>query len=132
MTVYPDRLKDHFRNPRNVGEIPDADGVGQAGDPDCGDMLKVWIKVRDEHIVDIKFKCFGCPAAIASASVMTEIAKGKQLDDAAEISDETIARAIGDLPDEKLHCSNLGASGLHKAIMNYVVRSVRDAANRPG
>lgn len=110
-------------SPRNVGEIPDADGVGSVGDPTCGDYLKVWIKVRNFHIVDIKFKCRGCPAAIATASAMTELAKGKHVDEAAEITDEMIAQAVGGLPPQKEHCSNLAATALYEAIMNYVFRS---------
>ena len=121
---YSKTLLDHFLNPRNVGEIPDADGVAGIGDPSCGDFLKVWIKVRDFHIVDIRFKCKGCPAAIATASVMTELAKGRHVDEAAEITDEMIAEAVGGLPPEKAHCSNLGATALYEAIMSYVVGSV--------
>ena len=120
---YSECLIEHFMHPRNIGEIPDADGIGQVGDPACGDMLKVWIKVEHEYLVDVKFKCRGCPAAIATASVMTEMAKGLYLDDAAEITDEVIAEAIGGLPDRKQHCSNLAAGALYRAIMNYVFSS---------
>lgn len=119
---YTDTLRDHFLHPRNVGEIPDADGVGEVGDPTCDDFMKVWIKVEDEHIVDIKFKCHGCPAAIATGSIMTEMAMGRHLDDAYMVTDETIADALGGLPEGKRHCSNLGATGLYRAIMNWVVR----------
>lgn len=120
--LYTETLIEHFANPRNVGEIDDADGVGQVGDPGCGDFLKIWIKVENERICDIKFKCKGCPAAIATASVLTEMAKGRSVDEAAEINDEMVAKAIGGLPLEKMHCSNLGAEALHRAIWDYVFR----------
>ncbi len=109
-------------NPRNIGQIPDADGVGTIGSQECGDMLKVWIKVVDEHLVDIKCKIFGCPAAIASCSMMTELAIGMHVDHAWELTDDQVAEALGGLPDNKYHCSNLAASALHKAIMNYVFK----------
>ena len=109
-------------NPRNVGEIKDADGVGQIGDEECGDMVKVWIKVADALLVDIKYKVFGCPAAIAVCSMMTELAMGKHIDDAYEITDAQVAEALGGLPEQKYHCSNLAASALQKAIMNYVLK----------
>jgi nitrogen fixation NifU-like protein len=112
-------------NPRNTEEIPEADGVGTIGSEECGDMIRVWIKVTDEHLTDIKYKVFGCPAAIACCSMMTELAMGKHLDDANELTDERVAEALGGLPAQKHHCSNLAASALHKAIMDYVFRSVR-------
>ena len=119
---YTDMLRDHFLNPRNVGEIADADGVGRVGDPTCGDAMTVWIKVTDHHISDIKFKCQGCPAAIATGSIMTELAMGKHLDDAYLITDEAIVDALGGMPDAKQHCSSLGATALYRAIMSWVVR----------
>jgi len=109
-------------NPRNVGEISDADGVGQIGDEECGDMVKVWIKVSNSHLADVKYKVFGCPAAIAVCSMMTELAIGKHVDDAYEITDAQVAEALGGLPEQKYHCSNLAASALHKAIMNYALK----------
>jgi len=121
---YSGKLLDHFTNPRNVGEIPDADGVAMIGDPSCGDFLKVWIKVEGNTLADVKFKCQGCPAAIASASVMTEMAIGKNLDEAMELTDEQIADALGGLPDAKAHCSNLGASALHDAITDHVLKFI--------
>ena len=117
---YSDTLMDHFLNPRNVGEIPNADGVGRVGNPSCGDILVVAIKVRDEYLVDVKFKCRGCPAAIATSSVMTELATGQHLNDAAEITPEMIADAVDGLPEEKAHCSNLGAVALQNAILDYI------------
>jgi len=110
-------------HPRNVGEIPDADGVGELRNPTCGDFLKIWIQVENEHIADIKFKCKGCPASIATASVLTEMAKGKPIDEAAEITDDMVTSEIGGLPPEKMHCSNLGPEVLYAAIMNYVLRT---------
>jgi len=120
--IYTDKAMDHFRNPRNVGEIADADGVGQIGDEDCGDMVKVWIKVDKAHLIDVKYRVFGCPAAIAVCSMMTELAIGKHINDAYEITNEQVAEALGGLPDQKLHCSNLAASALQEAIMNYVLK----------
>ena len=129
---YNEKILDHFTNPRNVGEIACADGFSSVGDPSCGDSAKVWIKVSNECIAEIKFKVFGCPAAIAVCSVMTELAMGKTIDEAYEITDETISDSLGGLPAEKEHCSNLGAVALHKAIMDYVFRSVRDAGRARG
>ena len=120
--IYSDIAMDHFVNPRNVGEILNPDGVGQIGDTECGDMVKVWIKVDKQHLTDVKYKVFGCPAAIAVCSMMTELAIGKHIDDAYEITDEQVAEALGGLPDQKFHCSNLGASALQKAILNYVLK----------
>lgn len=117
---YAEKVIENFSSPRNVGEIPDADGVGVIGSAECGDVLKVWIKVADKHLIDIKYKVFGCPAAIASCSMMTELAIGKHVDDALSLTDDEVAEALGALPDHKYHCSNLAASALHKAIMNYV------------
>lgn len=120
---YTNRLLDHFMNPRNAGEIRDADGIGTIGSEECGDVLRVWIKVADEHLADIKYKVFGCPAAIACCSMMSELAIGKHLDQAWELTDEQVAEALGGLPAHKHHCSNLAASALHKAIMNYVFKN---------
>ncbi|HHP51640.1 MAG TPA: iron-sulfur cluster assembly scaffold protein [Moorella mulderi] len=120
--MYGERVLDHFLNPRNAGIIPDADGVGQVGDPRCGDYLRIFIKVKDNRIEDIKFQVFGCPAAIATSSMLTEMAKGKTLEEALAITDEDVAGALGGLPDFKLHCSNLGATALHKAVKDYLRR----------
>ncbi|MEJ2648406.1 MAG: iron-sulfur cluster assembly scaffold protein [Sedimentisphaerales bacterium] len=121
---YTAKVLEHFMNPRNIGEIPDADGVGTVGSEECGDMIRVWIKVSDEHLSDIKYKVFGCPTAIACCSMMTEIAIGKHVDDAWNLTDDQVAEALGGLPEYKYHCSNLAASTLHKAIMNYIFNSV--------
>ena len=110
---------DHFRNPRNVGEIEDADGVGEVGNPICGDMMTIYIKVADEHIKDIKFQTFGCGSAIAVSSMLTELAKGKSIAEAKKITNKDVAEALDGLPKNKLHCSNLGADALQMAIKNY-------------
>ncbi len=120
--MYSQIVMDHFKNPRNVGEITDADGVGEVGNPMCGDIMNVFIKVKDNRIADIKFKTFGCGAAIAVSSMITEMAKGKSLDEAMKITNKDVAVALGGLPQNKLHCSNLGADALHSAIKNYLDR----------
>ncbi len=117
--MYSKEVMDHFMNPRNVGEIPDADGVGVEGNPTCGDVMKLFIKVEDDRIVDAKFQTFGCGAAIAVSSMITEMIKGKPLEEAEAISKEQVAKQLGGLPPQKMHCSNLGADALKKAIEDY-------------
>ncbi len=117
--MYSEKVLDHFRNPRNVGEIEDADGVGTVGNPVCGDMMSIYIKVKDNSIEDIKFKTFGCGAAIATTSMTTELAKGKTLDEAMKITREQVAEELDGLPPVKMHCSNLAADALHEAIKDY-------------
>lgn len=117
--MYSEKVMEHFSNPRNVGEIPDADGVGTVGNPVCGDVMKIFITVEDDHLKDIKFKTFGCGAAIATSSMVTEMAKGKSLEEALKISNKTVAEALDGLPPQKLHCSNLAADALHAAIDDY-------------
>jgi len=124
---YTDKVLEHFMNPRNVGEIPDAHGVGTIGSQECGEMIRVWIKVSDEHLVDVKYKVFGCPAAIACCSMMTELVIGRHVDEAWYLTDDQVAEALGGLPAYKYHCSNLAASTLHKAIMNYTFKSLTKA-----
>jgi len=121
--MYNKKILQHFTNPRNFGEIPDADGVGSVGDPNCGDYIKIYIKVEDNRLVDVKCKVFGCAAAIATTSVLTELAMGKNLDEAAEITPLDVAGALGGLPEEKMHCSNLGTAALQEAIWDHVIRS---------
>ena len=121
--MYSEIVMDHFKNPRNVGEITDADGVGEVGNPVCGDMMNVYIKVADDKIADIKFKTFGCGAAIAVSSMLTELAKGKTLDEAMKITNRDIVKVIDGLPPQKLHCSVLAADALHKAIRDYRSRA---------
>jgi len=117
--MYTEKVMEHFSNPRNVGEIPDADGSGTVGNPVCGDIMKMTIKVEDDRIEDVKFKTFGCGAAIATSSMVTEMAKGKTIDEALEITNKMVADLLGGLPPNKLHCSNLAADALHKAIEDY-------------
>jgi len=120
--MYSAKVMDHFSNPRNVGEIKDADGVGEVGNPVCGDMMAFYIKVAEERLVDVKFKTFGCVAAISVSSMVSEMAKGKTLEEAKLITNESVAEALDGLPKEKLHCSNLGAEALSKAIEDYEKR----------
>jgi len=117
--VYSEKVLSHFRNPHNVGEIKDADGVGSVGNPVCGDMMTMYIKVKDDKIEDIKFKTYGCGAAIATSSMTTELAKGKTLKEAMEITRQSVADALDGLPPVKMHCSNLAADALHEAIKDY-------------
>ncbi len=119
MPVYSDKVMDHFTNPRNVGEIDNADGIGEVGNPVCGDMMTFYIKVKDDRLEDVKFKTFGCGAAIAVSSMVSEMAKGKTLEDAMKITPESVAQELEGLPKNKFHCSNLGAQALHKAIEDY-------------
>lgn len=119
---YSDIVMEHFRSPKNVGRIENPDGIGEVGNPVCGDMMTITIKVKDERIEDIKFETFGCGAAIAVSSMVTEMAKGKTLKEALKITNKSVAEQLGGLPKNKLHCSNLGADALHKAIMDYYAR----------
>ena len=119
IATYSETVMDHFMNPRNVGEIEGADGIGEVGNPVCGDMMTFYIKVDDDRLSDVKFKTFGCGAAIAVSSMVSEMAKGKTIDEALEISRKDVAEQLGGLPDNKMHCSNLGADALHKAIEDY-------------
>ena len=117
--MYSDKVMDHFTHPRNTGEIPNADGVGTVGNPTCGDLMTMYIKVKNKRIEDIKFKTFGCGAAIATSSMTTELAKGKTIDEAMKISRASVAESLGGLPKVKMHCSNLAADALHAAIEDY-------------
>lgn len=117
--MYTDKVMDHFSNPRNVGEIEDANGVGEVGNASCGDIMKIFLKVEDNIIKDVKFKTFGCGAAIATSSMVTEMAIGKTIDEAWRLTNEAVAEALDGLPSQKMHCSNLAADALHEAIKNY-------------
>ena len=119
MPVYSEKVMDHFQNPRNVGEIEDADGIGEEGNPVCGDMMTFYIKVKDDRLEDVKFKTFGCGAAIAVSSMVSEMAKGKTIAEALKITPKSVADMLEGLPKNKFHCSNLGAQALRKAIKNY-------------
>lgn len=121
--MYNKKVMEHFKNPRNVGEIEDADGVGQVGNPVCGDVMKIFIKVKDGKIENIKFKTFGCVSAIATTSMLTELARGKTLEKAKKITRDNVADALGGLPSIKMHCSNLAADALNKAIEDYEIKS---------
>lgn len=122
--MYTDKVMDHFQNPRNVGEIVDADGIGEVGNVVCGDIMKIYLKVEDDRIADVKFKTFGCGAAIATSSMVTEMVKGKTLDEALRITNKAVAEALDRLPPQKMHCSNLAADAVHKAIEDYRAKVV--------
>jgi nitrogen fixation NifU-like protein len=117
--MYNKVVMDHFRNPRNVGVIEDANGVGEVGNPLCGDMMTIYLKIGSDRIEDIKFQTFGCGSAIAVSSMLTEIAKGKSVEEAKKITNKDVAKALEGLPKNKLHCSNLGADALQLAIQDY-------------
>jgi nitrogen fixation NifU-like protein len=120
--MYSDKVIEHFQNPRNVGDIPDPDGVGKVGSEVCGDVIEVYIKVSDGRLEDVKYKTFGCGAAVASGSMGTEMVKGKSIEEAMLITDQLVADALDGLPEEKLHCSNLAAEGIRAAIEDYLSR----------
>jgi nitrogen fixation NifU-like protein len=132
--MYSEKVMDHFMNPRNVGEIKDADGEGTVGNPVCGDMMTFYIKVNDGRLVDVKFKTFGCGAAIAVSSMISEMAKGKSIGEALKITNKDVAQELGGLPSNKMHCSNLGADALHKAIEDYLGKrgEIPQMGGKPG
>jgi nitrogen fixation NifU-like protein len=117
--MYTEKVMDHFSNPRNVGEIEDANGVGEVGNATCGDIMKIYLKIEENRIQDVKFKTFGCGAAIATSSMVTEMVKGKTLEEALAITNQAVAEALDGLPPQKMHCSNLAADALHHAIEDY-------------
>ncbi len=117
--MYSEKVMDHFANPRNVGEMVDPDGVGEVGNPVCGDIMKIFLRIENNRIVDAKFKTFGCGAAIASSSMATELVKGKSLEEAWAVSNRAVAEALEGLPPIKMHCSVLAEEGIHKAINDY-------------
>jgi nitrogen fixation NifU-like protein len=117
--MYTDKVMEHFRNPHNVGEIENPDGVGEVGNPVCGDMMKITIKVKDDRLEDIKFQTLGCGAAIATSSIVTDLARGMTLDEGMKINKQAVVDALGGLPPAKIHCSVLAADGLHAAIEDY-------------
>lgn len=129
-TPYGPRVMEHFMNPRNVGELPDADGVGTVGSPVCGDVMKIYLKVENGRIVDVRFKTFGCCAAIASSSIATEMIKGKTIKEALKITNEQVVEALGGLPEAKMHCSVLAEQALRRAIDDYL-RKTRGKGLRP-
>ena len=119
MPVYSEKVMEHFMHPRNVGEIESPDGVGEVGNPVCGDMMTFYIKVKGNKLSDVKFKTFGCGAAIAVSSMVSEMAMGKTIEEALKITPQSVADQLEGLPKQKFHCSNLGAQALHKAIEDY-------------
>jgi nitrogen fixation NifU-like protein len=124
--LYSEKVMDHFNNPRNVGVIDDADGVGEVGNPVCGDVMKITIKVEDDTLTDLKFQTLGCGAAIATSSIVTELAKGMKIQDAARITKRQVAEELGGLPPAKMHCSVLATDGLKVAIDDYLVKNGRE------
>jgi len=120
MPDYSEKVMEHFTKPRNIGEVAEPDGIGEVGNPVCGDMMKFTIKVKDNRIEDVKYLTFGCGAAIAVSSMVSEMAKGKTLEEALQITNKQVAEELGGLPGNKMHCSNLGADALHKAIEDYM------------
>ena len=119
MALYSEKVMDHFRNPRNVGEIPDADGMGEVGNARCGDIMKIYLKIKDGIIEDVKFNTFGCGSAIASSSMATELIKGKPLSQALELTNKAVAEALDGLPAHKMHCSVLAEEAIRAAIKDY-------------
>ena len=117
--MYTEKVMDHFTNPRNVGELENPDGVGEVGNAKCGDIMRIYLDIEGDIIKDVKFKTFGCGAAVATSSMVTEMVKGKTLEEALVISNAAVAEALGGLPPAKMHCSNLAADALHAAIENY-------------
>ena len=123
--MYSEKVMEHFANPHNVGEIPNADGIGKVGNPQCGDVMWLYIKVKDNIITDIKFKTFGCGAAIATSSMITELARGKTLEEAKKISRQDVADSLDGLPPTKMHCSNLASDALREAIKDYETKQAK-------
>ena len=120
--MYSDKVMDHFANPRNVGELKDANGIGQVGNPKCGDIMKIYMRIEDNIIQDVGFKTFGCGAAIATSSISTEMVKGKTIEEALKLSNRAVTEALDGLPREKLHCSVLAEEGIRSAIADYYRR----------
>ena len=123
MALYSEKVMDHFRNPRNVGVIENADGVGEVGNPVCGDIMKIYLKIRDDTIADVKFETFGCGSAIASSSMATELIKGKPISDALQLTNKAVTEALGGLPAHKLHCSVLAEEAIKSAVKDYYDRN---------
>ncbi len=123
MALYTETVMDHFTHPRNVGEIPDADGVGEVGNAKCGDIMKMYLKIKDDRIEDVKFETFGCGSAIASSSMATELIKGKTIEEAMAVTNKQVVDALGGLPAYKLHCSVLAEESIKAAVKNYYDRN---------
>ena len=125
--MYSDKVMDHFANPRNVGEMPDANGVGEVGNPKCGDIMRMYLKIENNVIVDVKFKTFGCGAAIATSSMATELIKGKTIDEALKLTNSAVVEALEGLPPVKIHCSVLAEEAIKKAIDDYIEKHPEEA-----
>jgi len=125
--MYTELVMDHFSDPRNVGEVEDPDGVGEVGNPVCGDVTRITVRIDHDRIADVKFKTFGCGAAVATSSMLTELVMGKTLKEAAQVTNTSVAEALGGLPPQKMHCSNLAADALRQALEDYLERSGRGA-----
>jgi len=121
--MYSEKVMDHFTNPRNVGEIENANGIGEVGNAKCGDIMKIYLKIEDDIIVDVKFKTFGCAAAVATSSMATELVKGKTIDEALRLTNKAVADALNGLPPVKMHCSNLAEEAIRAAIDDYFVKT---------
>lgn len=130
--MYTELVMEHFTNPRNVGEIPDADGIGEVGNAKCGDIMKMYIKVKDNVITDVKFKTYGCGSAIATSSIATEMIKGHTIDEALELSNKAVVEALGGLPAHKIHCSVLAEQSIKAAISDFYTRQGIDATHIVG
>ncbi len=128
MALYSDKVFDHFRNPRNVGVIEDANGIGEVGNAVCGDIMKIYLKIEDEIIKDVKFETFGCGSAIASSSMATELIKGKPVSEAMELTNKAVAEALDGLPPHKMHCSVLAEEAIQAALKDYEERKARGEA----
>lgn len=126
--MYSEKVVDHFTNPRNVGEIENADGIGQVGNPVCGDIMKIYLKIENDIIVDVKFKTFGCGAAIATSSMATELIKGKRVEEALELTNKAVVEALDGLPPVKLHCSVLAEEAVKTAIIDYYKKQGKDVS----
>ena len=123
MALYSEKVMDHFENPRNVGKMPDADGIGEVGNAKCGDIMRMYLKIKDDKIEDVKFETFGCGSAIASSSMATEMIKGKTIDEALALTNKEVVEALGGLPAHKLHCSVLAEEAVKSAVKNYYDRN---------
>lgn len=126
--MYSEKVVEHFTNPRNVGEIENADGIGQVGNPVCGDIMKIYLKIENDIIKDVKFKTFGCGAAIATSSIATELIKGKKLEDALQLTNKAVVEALDGLPPVKLHCSVLAEEAVKEAILDYYRKTEKDTS----
>lgn len=130
--MYTEKVMELFMNPKNVGRIEDADGIGEVGNPVCGDVMKIYLKIKDDRIVDVKFETFGCAAAIATSSMVTEMVKGKTLDEALKVTNKDVAEALGGLPPQKLHCSLLAEEGIKAAIEDYLSKKDKTKKQESG